>query len=170
MIRAVAILAAIAIACPAAAATVLLGNVAITYDETRWEISILTPASAPDLLPIDRKAWFHFICIAEQCRKRPFVSASAVPLVAGASCRFYGLLDAQRFPRPNATLASGPLQLTLTTTHSGCRAYTPAHRSACGTDLDFLYRFNTGAHFGCGGIEGVSEPMFRELLGGISLR
>ncbi|CAN5149578.1 hypothetical protein BH10PSE9_BH10PSE9_02870 [soil metagenome] len=171
MIRAAAILALAAIAGPATAATVSLGNMSISYDETRWSVS--SPAAGETLASATREPGaLRFVCMASSCRKQAVVWASAVP--AGTkppACKPDDPSQIARFLRSGTeVLAAGPLQLNLTTTHSGCRAYTPAHRRACGSDAAYTYAFDTGTHLGCGGIEGVSDAMFRELLGGISFR
>ncbi len=160
---------------PAVAASIGLGDLAITYDPTRWEATAI-PGDG------DRTT-VRFVCLTESCRKAcrgyacregPVIVAMATPAdrPASASCEppnGYDIEPGWGWDGEADRETYGGLLLCRWTSFSGCRAYTPAEREAAGTAGRFAYSFSTGFNMGCTGIEGVPAPMFEELLRGITL-
>lgn len=167
--RAAVIAVSIALVTPAWSASVPFGAAAIDYDPSLWEISVIRPPGAwLETLAADAPVSLWLFCTAPDCRgrkERSFVWASATPVtgVETDRCAEPTLGD---WPIRHGKTAriDGPLRFIVTTTFSGCRAYTPAHRRACAIDGPFRYELGTGAHFGCGGVEGVPEALFLDLL------
>lgn len=159
-----------------------IGGITIAYDPTRWRERVMQDSRG------DGKVNGHivrdFICTAPECRDDPFVSVSARPITEADKDgpakepdpdeldSYARLRDFPGLPPPGWASPGkifGGLALTGRVKFSGCRAWTPAAISASGTHGDFVYRFSTGANFGCSGIKGVPDEMFIELLNGISV-
>lgn len=172
----IAVLAMAASLGPAAAddRTMTIGELELSYDPAVWEIATL-PNNAGDLLygRADPGALF-IVCIAPECRDRPFVSASVHPETAGGAtlCSptavdggIHGDRNIRALPPPKSAIP-----LVRWVSFSGCRSYVPRADRACGLYNGLLYRFATGGHFGCAGIGGVEPAQFDALLGRLTLR
>lgn len=140
-----------------------IGGIRIAYDAGRWEMRSGGGGSLP------AGAWFA--CIHRDCRQwpyeRPSLRISAVK-DDGGDCVTPAEPD-DGFGRDGGTRTFGGLSLRLWTRSGGCRALAPSELNACGRHAGVLYRFTSGFASGCGGVWGVPEPMFEELLSGISL-
>jgi len=140
-----------------------IGGIRIAYDAARWE-----PRSAvAGALPAEAS----FTCIHRDCRQWPDEKPSLRITAArneDSDCAPPGD-PAEGANRDGGTRSFGGLSLRLWTTFSGCRARAPMELNACGRHAGVLYRFASGLSSGCSGVWGVPEPMFEELLSGISL-
>jgi hypothetical protein len=141
-----------------------IGGIRIAYDAGRW-------STGPESAGGGAKG-VSMTCTLRECRSRrgepSHVSISATRDAAG-TCVPVGE-PAEGSLKEGGTADFGGLSLRLWTTFSGCRARTPPQRNACGVRDGTVYRFASGAHFGCSaGIEGVPEALFREILSGITV-
>lgn len=156
----------------AAPATLAIGDLVIDYDDARWRVDIDPAARPPGVADLSGRVLAIFNCIDEGCHQDTAVFVSATP-VDGAS-PLPGAIDPDDayFTRPlweGDALAREINGLTVFAHQefSGCRAMSPSELSAETEHGDQRYTFTSGVALGCGGVWGVSEEAFLDLLSGM---
>lgn len=169
VVSALVLSTAVLVAGQAPAATVTLGELTISYDPARFEV-VDVPQTAP------AAKVYRFTCREPDCRNLPTITAASQPAAAPnakpclARTARGELLGGFLGGDGVVVQQAANLEIYRWIQVSGCRARTPLHRAACAEIGGNVYTFDTGANFGCSGIEGAPEPVFEAFLAGIALR
>ena len=161
----------VATAASANPAELRLGAFVLPYDDGDWRLLDLGIDSDASARRHEPPIGYTLICKSALCGATRMVSISVRPAGREAEdCPTMTMVTERnsdrrvlRSPLP----AGSPLELARCREFSACRAYTPAADRACGVHDGLVYRFATGANFGCSGIQGVEPSLFDALIAGL---
>lgn len=186
LVLSLAILAATAAQTSAEIRSVSIEDIVIRYDDAHFVISHDWPADVGGAQDGGYPIKLVFRCGATiRCLGDPFLIVTAAPVRDGERT-LLSLLDPDPDDRDrirplwaqdddpmryglSSSRDFGGLTLTGTIRHSRCRSRAPSEIDAAGVYGGILYRFASGSTYLCGGVEGFSPEMFRELLSGITV-